>query len=192
MPTEHASSIRAGLSLFSEFQDALGSTQCWLPPLGGTWPSGREVGWDRLCPLEQTQVGAVAQDAGVWPGLGVQGDALTVDEVPPHFHNITEKGCPAFLGPVFKNSGTKTEGHLGLGQTLSFILYLCIEPCPLLPCSRDQDGRGMDGDPHPGTSGTLSLVTCTASILAVGPSAHEVMRSPCSFICTIHFLKNIR
>ena len=100
---EHASSIRSGLSLFPEFQDALGSTQSWLPPLGAPGPEGREVGWDRLCPLEQTHVGAVAQDAGVWPGLGLQGDALNVDEVPPHFHNITEKGCPALRGPVFKN-----------------------------------------------------------------------------------------
>lgn len=75
------------------------------------------MGWDRLCPLEQTHMGALAQDAGVWPGLGVQGDTLNV-EVPPHFHDITEEGWLAFLGPVSKNLGTKTEGHLGLEQTL--------------------------------------------------------------------------
>ena len=62
-------------------------------------------------------MGALAQDAEVWPGLGVQGDTLNV-EVPPHFHDITEEGWLAFLGPVSKNSGTKTEGHLSLEQTL--------------------------------------------------------------------------
>lgn len=109
-------------------------------------------------------MGALAQDAGLWPGLGVQGDAFNVDEVPLHFRNITEKGWPVFLGPVSKNSGTKTEGHLGLGRT--FICYLCIEPCPPLPCPllphpRDQDkeGHAWRPSPHPRTSRTLFLVT---------------------------------
>ena len=156
---EHASSIRAGLSLFPEFQDALGSTQSWLPPLGAPSPEGREVGWDRLCPLEQTHVGAVAQDAGVWPGLGC------------HLTSITSqrKAVRPFLVQFSKTQGPKLKDTLVWDKHCDSSFICVLSPAPCCPAPGTKTGGAWMETLIPGLPGLCPWSPALPAFWLSGP-----------------------